>query len=193
MYRSHTYLHHQYSVAADWPGGIYASPSLSGSRVGSSIAAAWATMLYMGENGYIQATREVVSTARKIEQGLRKIDHIFVVGKPMVTVVAIGSKDFNIYRLSDLMGSRGWNLNALQFPCSVHICVTRLHTKPGVVEEFLKDLQEFVQVIMKNPGEKDSGMAAIYGMAQSIPDRSVVCEMAWAYLDTCTALPTSCD
>ncbi|GAU97196.1 hypothetical protein RvY_08537 [Ramazzottius varieornatus] len=189
MYRSDEYLHHQYAVAPDWPGGIYASPSLSGSRVGASIATTWAVILYMGQDGYLQATREIIETARRLEQGLRQVEHISILGQPEVSVISFCSNSFNIYRLSDAMGKRGWNLNALQFPSSVHICVTRNHTAPGVVERFLQDVRECVEEIVKNPGEKTSGMAAIYGMAQSVPDRSVVSEMAWAYLDTCTALP----
>jgi hypothetical protein len=40
-------------------------------------------------------------------------------------VVAFDSPEFNIYGLSDGMKERGWSLNCLQFPISVHICVTR--------------------------------------------------------------------
>lgn len=47
---------------------------------------------------------------------LRKIEGIFIFGKPQVSVLGIGSKHFNVYRLSDALTARGWNLNALQFP-----------------------------------------------------------------------------
>ena len=33
-----------------------------------------------------------------------------------MSVVGFGSDDFNIYRVSDAMTKKGWNLNALQFP-----------------------------------------------------------------------------
>jgi sphinganine-1-phosphate aldolase len=114
---------------------------------------------------------------------------LYVLGKPEVSVVSFGSNDFNIYRLSDAMAKRGWNLNALQYPSSVHICVTGRHTAPGLVQKFLQDIRACTEDIMNNPGQLNSGTAAIYGMAQSVPDRSVVSEMAWAYLDTCAALP----
>jgi hypothetical protein len=42
-----------------------------------------------------------------------------------VSVVAFDSEEFNIYGLSDGMKERGWSLNCLQFPISVHFCVTR--------------------------------------------------------------------
>jgi len=47
---------------------------------------------------------------------LRSMKGIFIFGKPTTSVIAIGSEDFNIYRLSDALNSRGWNLNTLQFP-----------------------------------------------------------------------------
>ena len=47
---------------------------------------------------------------------LRKIPEIDVVGEPEVSVIAIASKRFNIFRLSDAMSDLGWSLNPLQFP-----------------------------------------------------------------------------
>lgn len=47
---------------------------------------------------------------------IRKIDHIIVYGAPEVSVVGFGTNDFNVFRLSDAMTTKGWNLNALQFP-----------------------------------------------------------------------------
>jgi glutamate/tyrosine decarboxylase-like PLP-dependent enzyme len=35
MYKDAKYRKHQYFVASDWPGGIYASPSVAGSRPGA--------------------------------------------------------------------------------------------------------------------------------------------------------------
>lgn len=55
-------------------------------------------------------------TAKYIEEKLRNIDGIFIFGKPVTSVVAFGSKIFEIYRLATDMGKLGWNLNALQFP-----------------------------------------------------------------------------
>lgn len=47
---------------------------------------------------------------------LRKIDGIFVFGRPVTSVVAVGSKEFDVYRLQEAMQEKGWNLNTLQFP-----------------------------------------------------------------------------
>ncbi|XP_024119546.1 sphingosine-1-phosphate lyase 1 [Oryzias melastigma] len=183
LYSEKKYRQYQYFVAPDWQGGIYASPSIAGSRPGGIIAACWATMMHMGENGYVDATKKIISTARKIKTGIRKIKGVFVFGDPEVSVVAIGSDQFDIFRLSNALTSKGWNLNTLQFPSSIHICCTVLHTQPGVAERFVQDVRDQVAVIMKNPKEKTTGMGAIYGMAQSIPDRSMVTEISRGFLD----------
>ncbi|GCC33053.1 hypothetical protein chiPu_0011520 [Chiloscyllium punctatum] len=183
LYSNKKYRHYQFFVAPDWQGGIYASPTIAGSRPGGIIAACWATMMYMGEDGYVKATKKIIDTARYIEAQLKKIKEIFIFGKPEVSVVAIGSRTFDIFRLSNLMTSKGWNLNTLQFPSSIHICVTLLHTKNGVADQFVEDLCESVAEIMKNPDEKTTGRGAIYGMAQSIPDRTLVTEISHGFLD----------
>lgn len=185
LYRSRKQRSHQFFVSTDWQGGIYGSPTIAGSRPGAIIAACWATLMYMGKSGYVEATKKIVSTTRTIEAALRKIDGIFVFGDPQVSVVAIGSKVFDIYRLSDSLTKRGWNLNLLQLPPSIHICCTLRHTKEGVADQLIADMQECVAEIMKNPGEKAVGSAAIYGLAQSIPDRNLVKDIALAFLDAC--------
>ncbi|KAM4599324.1 sphingosine-1-phosphate lyase 1 [Fundulus diaphanus] len=183
LYSDIKYRQYQYFVAPDWQGGIYASPSVAGSRPGGIIAACWATMMYMGESGYVDATRKIISTARKIRNEIKKIHGVFVFGNPEVSVVAIGSEVFDIFRLSNALTAKGWNLNTLQYPSSIHICCTVLHTQPGVADRFIREVKEQVAVIMKNPKEKTTGMGAIYGMAQSIPDRSMVTEISRGFLD----------
>ena len=67
------YRHHQFTVTTDWPGGVYGSPTVCGSRAGGNIAVCWAAMLSFGKEGYIQATRDIIHTTHYIEKGY----HIF--------------------------------------------------------------------------------------------------------------------
>ena len=188
MYSSRALRRYQYFVAEDWTGGIYASPTIAGSRPGVLLAGCWATLMYMGEDGYIKSTRAIVSAAREIVAGLKQIDGVFVYGDPQGSVVGFGSKTFDIYRLSGELTHRGWNLNTLQYPASMHICCTYLHSKEAVkgvdpVKDFLQDVRDIVADIMKNPGKKAEGSGAMYGMAAAIPDRSVVDEIARTFVE----------
>lgn len=182
MYSDKKYKDHQFTVTTDWPGGVYGSPTVNGSRAGGIIAACWATMMSFGYDGYLEATKRIVDTARYIEQGVRKIDGIFVFGKPATSVIAMGSNVFDIFRLSDSLCKLGWNLNALQFPSGIHICVTDMHTKPGVADKFLADVRSCTAEIMKDPGQPVQGKMALYGMAQSVPDRSVIGDVTRLFL-----------
>jgi len=183
MYSDELYRQFQYFVQPDWPGGIYASPTFAGSRPGAIIAACWATMMLMGRKGYVDSTRKIIETTRHITAEIRKIPGLFVYGEPDASVVGFGSHDFNVYRLSDALSTCGWNLNALQFPSSIHLCVTLVHTKPGVAEKFVADVANCTREIMENPKAECGGQAAMYGLAQSIPDRSIVSEIAAGFFD----------
>lgn len=80
---------------------------------------------------------------------LREMDGIFVFGAPATSVIAIGSNDFHIYRLQEALSAKGWNLNTLQFPCAIHICVTYMHTEPGVADQFIEDVRSELEVSLK--------------------------------------------
>ena len=173
----------QYFVASDWQGGIYATAGLPGSRAGCLIAATWATMMYMGENGYVDATRKVIKTAQAIRKGLEGIPGTKIMGDPKAMVVTFWSEKVCVFRLSDALKDKGWSLHLLQFPPCIHICVTMVHTKEGVVNRFLGDVKSSMEEILKTPDVKPSGQAAFYGQAASIPDRSIISELATEFLD----------
>lgn len=183
MYSSKQLRHNQYFVDPNWEGGIYATATIGGSRPGCLIATTWATLLYMGMDGYVDATRRIVDTTRYILKELGGVPGIHIMGKPQAMVFAIGSADFNVFRLAPPMRQRGWSLNVLQYPASIHLCVTMVHTQPGVADRFVHDVKECVKELMRDPKAKATGDAAMYGMAASVPDRSVISELANEYLD----------
>ena len=183
MYASKELRQRQYFVDPKWQGGIYASPTLAGSRPGGLIAAAWATMMFMGMDGYVEATKKVVTVTRKIAEELRNIPGLYILGNPKASVVAFGSKEFDIYRLSTELTAKNWSLNTLQHPASIHLAVTMVHTKEGVAERFIKDVRESTAEILKNPKAATTGVGAIYGQAQSIPDGSIVTDIAKGFID----------
>ena len=185
MYADEDFRHRQYFVETNWSGGIYASAITAGSRPGSLIAAAWATMLHFGVDGYVEETRKVVETTRWIISEMRKIPGIYVMGSPKISVFAIASQDFNIYSLSDAMSKRGWNLNPLQFPSALHMCVTAVTAREGAAKKFVEDVKEISAELLKNPDTQASEMAALYGASQAVADRSIMKEVGWMFLDLC--------
>ncbi|KAH7644323.1 sphingosine-1-phosphate lyase [Dermatophagoides farinae] len=182
MYSDKKYQQYQYSVQTDWPGGIYVSPTIAGSRCGGNIATCWASLLYYGYSGYVESTRKILTVQRKMMKELEKIDGIYIMGEPKLSVIAMGSKRFDIFRLTDILTKKGWIINSLQFPSAFHICITMRHVIDGVADDFIRDVRESVAICMKDPDQKPSGAGVIYGMAQQIPDRSMVSDMACQYI-----------
>ncbi len=182
LYRGRELRRYQYFKVTDWSGGLYVSPTIAGSRPGGLIAACWAAMVSMGESGYLEAARKILQAADEIKAGISSIAELYILGEPLWNI-AFGSDTLDIYRVMDFMSSRGWSLNPLQKPPSVHICVTLRHAQPGVAARFIEDLRAAVDHVKANP-QQEGGMAPVYGMAATIPDRKVVAELLDGYLDT---------
>lgn len=181
LYRTQELRHYQFYTLTEWPGGLYFSPTLAGSRPGALSAACWASMLSMGEEGYLKATKAIIETADKIKEGVRSIPELKLLGEP-VWILAFGSDSLNAYEVMDQMSKKNWNLNGLHKPACFHIALTLRHTQPGVAERFIKDLKESVAFVKANPGNK-GGLAPVYGIAASLPFRGMVSDILKSYLD----------
>ncbi|XP_024017618.1 sphingosine-1-phosphate lyase [Morus notabilis] len=182
LYRNHDIRKHQFVAVTEWSGGLYVSPSMAGSRPGSLVAGAWAAMMSLGEEGYLENTKQIMDVSKRIQKGVKEIPELFIIGRPDMTIVAFGSEVVDIFEVNDILTSKGWHLNALQRPNSIHICVTLQHVP--VVEEFLRDLKESVNTVKENPGPINGGLAPVYGAAGRMPDRGMVQELLVNYMDS---------
>jgi len=181
LYRSSELRHYQYYTATEWPGGLYVSPTIAGSRPGALSAACWAAMINLGEQGYLEATKKIMQTASRIRQEIESIPDLYVLGDPLF-VIAFASHNLDIYQVMDYMNQLGWNLNRLHKPVSVHLCVTLPHSQPGVAERFIADLKASVEKTRLNP-ERKTGMASIYGLSASLPLRGLIKDVLKKYID----------
>jgi len=184
MYRNAELRRYQYFNMATWPGGLYGSPSMSGSRGGAVLAGAWAVMQYMGQDGYLKSCQDIVGCAKTIERAIRDdIPELDVLGQPCGPVVAFTSDVLNPLEVGDAMSNRGWHLNALSGPAAVHIACTRM-TVPNT-EQFIADLKDAVAEVKVKPAAGNGTMVALYGLGHSTAlGPALVSEVATAFLDT---------
>ena len=181
LYRNSELRKFQFFMYADWPGGVYGTPSLAGGRPGGVLAAAWAVMNHLGEEGFLSLARDAKTAAEKLITGIEAIPPLFVLGKPDATVFAFCGHDINIYELSARLKDRGWYAEAQHLPASLHMTVSPIHH--GFVNGFLKDLKDVVKDLPAADAEDISEMAAMYGMIGTMTDRKMAREFALAYLD----------
>jgi sphinganine-1-phosphate aldolase len=174
LWRSMDYMRHQFFVATDWPGGIYASPSIPGTRPGGPVAAAWAGFQGFGEQGYLDLTKKALEAADALRAGIAKIPELVVLGASNVTIVTWGgaSPSLSVYAVADRLEARGWTVDRQQRPPSVHLTVTANHLP--IVAEYLADLRAAVDEVKRDPSLGKSGKAPMYGMMAKAPMRGFV-------------------
>jgi sphinganine-1-phosphate aldolase len=180
LYRTSQMRRQQFFVSESWSGGLYASPTMAGSRPGAPIAAAWAVMRHLGRDGYRRLAAEVLEATRRMLEGLRAIEGVEILGEPDMSVIAFRSDTFDVFELADAMDARGWHLDRQQMPPSVHLMLSPMH-KP-LVEPFLADLSEVVRSL-RSGALAPEGQAGMYGLLGSAPDRSSVRQFMLDFLD----------
>lgn len=181
LYRGEELRRCQYYTAADWPGGLYFSPTFAGSRPGGLSAACWAALVSTGEEGYLAATARILATAQLLRRWIEQMPDLQVLGDPLF-VIAFASQTVNIYQVLEQMAQRGWSLNGLHHPPAIHLAVTLRHAEPGVAQRFMDDLAAAVEHARQHPTENE-GMAPVYGMAATMPLHGLVNDLLKRVVD----------
>ena len=171
VWRSIDQMRHQIFVETNFPGGIYASPTMIGTRPGGPIAAAWAALQTLGEAGYVELARLTIDAADKFRAGIAKIPGLAVIGGDL-TIVAYAAIGMDVYAIADRMEARGWTMDRMHRPAAIHLTVTANHAQ--VVDEYLADLTASVAEVRRDPKLAKSGSAPMYGMAGKLPLRGLV-------------------
>jgi sphinganine-1-phosphate aldolase len=181
LYRNPELRQHQIFAYADWPGGVYATPNVSGSRPGGPIASSWAALKYLGMEGYMNLARKSMEATKGLLEGIAAIPELYVLGKPPATVFAIGSDTLNVFALGEKMKEYRWYIDSQHLPPCLHMTITPIHAT--IVEPFLADLRAAVKEVAKLKPEDITGEAAMYGMIGSMPDRSMAKDLAVQYMN----------
>jgi glutamate/tyrosine decarboxylase-like PLP-dependent enzyme len=136
--RDHTFLFD------GWSGGMYGSSGILGTKPGGPIAAAWASLQLLGEDGFMTQVAAAVSARERMVAGVRSVPGLDVVGEPETTLAAIWSpqKHVDVFKVHDELTRRGWHLDRQAPPESLHATCTPVHER--VMDDFVGDLREAV-------------------------------------------------
>ena len=72
IHRNRTLREYQTFVTDNWLGGLYGSSGVLGSKGGGAMAAAWAVMQYLGDDGYLRLTESARRAALAFADGDRR-------------------------------------------------------------------------------------------------------------------------
>jgi sphinganine-1-phosphate aldolase len=162
IHRDKDLRRYQTFVFDGWLGGFYASPNMQGTRPGLPMALSWATLQYLGEEGYKDLTRRTVQTRIRMVEGINAIDGVNVLGEPEAHLVAMavqpGWEDrLDAFAIGDALAARGWFHDRQTPPDSLHSTVSA--GNEPVIDDYLRDLAASVDEVL---GERKDDRSTNY-------------------------------
>jgi glutamate/tyrosine decarboxylase-like PLP-dependent enzyme len=137
LYKEKSLRRHQFYVYTDWPGGMYGSPSILGTRPAGAIAVAWSVLNHLGSSGYQRLVAKKMDLFSRFLTFFSDIPDVEVVGEPDMCICSIQSHTIDIYQLGDELYVAGWLLDRQQSPASLHLSISPNHEK--YFDEFCQD------------------------------------------------------
>ena len=130
LYRDKILRKHQYFAYTEYPGGLYGSPSLTGSRAGGPLAASWALLNYLGRKG-LEASIPTLPQRRM---------NLQVLGEPLANIFAFTCP--KIDQVHEQLLQKGWYLEKLSFVSALRIHLSPIHTHS--LDLFFNDLDNIL-------------------------------------------------
>jgi glutamate/tyrosine decarboxylase-like PLP-dependent enzyme len=161
VHRTRELRKHQTFFTDNWLGGLYGSSGVLGTKSGGPIAAAWAVLSYLGEEGYLRLTREARDATERLVAGLRALPGVRVLAEPDATLVAFTVEDADTFAVGDALAARGWVVDQQTPPPSLHCTVNAVHGP--VLDEFLAALRASLDEVR---ARRAAGEQRAYGVLE---------------------------
>ena len=120
-----------------------------GTKSGGSIAAAWAVMHFLGDDGYLRLTNSARVATEKLARHITAHSHLALLAQPDALLLSFVAQDptrLNIYAVADEMWKRGWYIDRQEPPQSLHCTVNAVHE--SVIDEMLADLDACITIVL---------------------------------------------
>lgn len=147
LYRNKSLRKHQIYACASWSGYTIVNNAVQSSKSGGPMAAAWATMAYHGDAGYMTLARRMYDATRQALEGIAGMPDLQIMGTPHMNLIAFTSDTVNVFHIVDEMKERGWILQAqLRSPCSptnIHLSINphTLEHMPAMLEALEESIE----------------------------------------------------
>lgn len=165
LYRNKDLRLHQIFACSEWTGYTIVNPTVQSSKSGGPLAAAWAILQFIGDDGYLEMARKMWEGTQKICEGIRRMDDVYLLGEPAMNLIAFASKHVNVFHICDEMKTRGWYIQAQlgygPSPANVHLSVNPASIHH--IEQMMLDLRESIAAAKLLPtGDMAAGIKATF-------------------------------
>ena len=182
LFSSFEYKKYQHFINKDWVGGVYATPTMMGSKSGGIIAATWYSLLTIGAEKYKKYALEIQNNLKLIKNNFKDNNDISIISNPNLNIIAFKSKNntLNIYNVVHFMKEKKWNLTVMQKPASFHLCITKIHNQK-ICQSFCNDLLKSINEAKSNKAKLD-GTLALYGSSTKLENNLFIDEIIHDYI-----------
>ncbi len=161
LHRTKALRRYQTFLTDRWLGGLYGSSGLLGTKSGGALAAAWAVLNHVGDDGYLRLTAAARRATEEMAAGVRALDGLVLRAEPETTLFAFGAEDpveLDVFAVASALWRRGWYVDRQGPPPSLHCTVNAVHD--GRVPELLAALAASVEEVRAS---SERGKAGAYG------------------------------
>ena len=121
-----------------WPNGQFSTATLSGTRAGGAVAAAWAVMHHLGEDGYMAIARQLADLTDAYVDGIEAIDGLYLLAKPDLSIINFAAHGMDIFAVAEAMERHGWLPGLTRNPKGMHAMLSMFHAAGRA--DYLADL-----------------------------------------------------
>jgi glutamate/tyrosine decarboxylase-like PLP-dependent enzyme len=142
FYRDADKAQHHLFDADVWPNGRFVTSTLVGTRPAGGVAGAWATLQFLGRDGYMRLTAELMAFVDRYCAAIRATPGLKILGAPDLSIVTYGSDEFDVFRVAEVMHTKGWMPGLVQRPRGIHRNVSLLHAPS--LDDYITDMRAAV-------------------------------------------------
>jgi glutamate/tyrosine decarboxylase-like PLP-dependent enzyme len=119
LHRDDTTYEHQVFHSRVGTGPVrYETEGMLSSRSAVPIAAAWAVLQLLGEEGFNRRTVETLAMIDAVTAGITAIPHLHVLGEPGIPHISYASDSVDIFALARGLADRPWAMHQDEYPSS---------------------------------------------------------------------------
>jgi len=185
LYRDESLRKHQIYACADWTGYTMINNTIQSSKSGGPMAAAWAVLQFVGDEGYLAYAKGLLEAKNKIVAGVNAIPGLRVMGNPEMSLVAFTTQEnseVSVFAITDEMKDRGFHVQAQlkHGPSKENIHVSINPSNVAHTDELLAALREVVELVRKQGGgpQPPVEMAAMLAQQIAVDPASVIAALS---------------
>jgi glutamate/tyrosine decarboxylase-like PLP-dependent enzyme len=153
LYKSAELRRHQLFACAGWTGYTVVNTTVQSTKGAGPLAAAWAVLRYLGDEGYERLARQLYEAKEKLVRGIEAIPRLRLLTSPDMPLIAFTSDEVNVFHIIDEMTRRGWNLQPQlclgDYQENIHLSVNPNNT--ARIDAMLADLAEVTGRVKAKP------------------------------------------